>query len=150
MSGRASLRCIASAAGGLANRLGQPSHLVSATGHAAAVYCVAFRPTDGLQLASGSVDKTVRLWNVADAKEIKVLSGHPDDVYGVAWSPDGKRLASIGYGGNLIVWDVEAGKPVFQQKVGNNTPCYGVAWSPSGKQIGVAASDNKAYIFNVP
>jgi WD40 repeat protein len=119
-------------------------------GHASAIYCVAFRPGEGDLLASGSVDKTVRIWNVADAKEMKVLSGHPDDVYGVAWSPDGKRLASIGYGGNLIVWDVEGGKPAFQQKVGNNTPCYGIAWSPDGKQIGVAASDNKAYIFNLP
>ena len=124
--------------------------LRKATGHASAVYCVAFKPGDGAQLASGSVDKTVRIWNVADAKEVKVLSGHPDDVYGVVWSPDGKRLASIGYGGNLFVWDVEGGKPSFQQKVGANTPSYGVAWSPSGKQIGVAASDNKSDIFNVP
>ena len=27
---------------------------------------------------------------------------------------------------------------------------YGVAWSPDGKQLAVAASDNKAYLFNVP
>ena len=78
------------------------------------------------------------------------LDGHPDDVYSVAFSPDGKRLASIGYGGNLYVWDVDAAKPLFHQKVAPGTMAYGIAWSPDGKQLAVAASDNKGYILNVP
>ena len=95
----------------------------------------------------GSVDKTIRIWNVADGKEVNKLDGHPDDVYSVAFSPDGKRLASIGYGGNLFVWDVDAAKAIFQQKVAPNTLAYGVAWSPDGKQLAVAASDNKGCFF---
>ena len=81
---------------------------------------------------------------------MRKLDGHPDDVYSVAFSPDGKRLASIGYGGNLYVWDVEAGKPLFHQKIAPGTLAYGVAWSPDGKQLAVAASDNKGYLLELP
>ena len=69
------------------------------------------------ELASGSVDKTIRIWNVADGKELHKLDGHPDDIYAVAFSPDGKRLASVGYGGNIYVWDVAGAKPLFHQHV---------------------------------
>jgi WD40 repeat protein len=96
------------------------------------------------------VDKSIRIWNVADGKPVKKLDGHPDDVYSVAWNPDGTRLASIGYGGNLYVWDAETGKPLFHQKIAPRTLSYGVAWSPDGKQLAIAASDNKGYIFEVP
>ena len=84
------------------------------------------------------------------ARRCSKLDGHPDDVYSVAFSPDGKRLASIGYGGNLFVWDADGGKPLFHQKIAPGTMTYGVAWSPDGKQLAVAASDNKGYIFQVP
>ncbi len=78
------------------------------------------------------------------------LDGHPDDVYSLTFSPDGKRLASIGYGGNLFVWDVDAAKAIFNQKVAPNTMAYGISWSPDGKQLAIAGSDNKGYLFNIP
>ena len=80
---------------------------------------------------------------------MKKLDGHPDDVYSVAWSPDGKRLASIGYGGNLYVWDAEAGKPLFHQKI---APAPGL-WRrlESRRQADRGGgSDNKGYILEVP
>jgi WD40 repeat protein len=96
------------------------------------------------------VDKTVRIWNVADGKELHKLDGHPYDVYAVAFSPDGKRLASLDYGGTLFLWDAAAGKPLWNQKAAPGVLTYGLAWSPDGKQIAVAGSDNKGYIFQVP
>jgi len=120
-------------------------------GHGAPIYSLSFHP-DGTRPASGSVDKTVRIWNVADGKELHKLDGHPDDVYAVAFSPDGKRLASVGCGGNLFVWDAAAAKPLWNQKVAPGVMTYGLAWSPDGKQIAVArsGSDNKGYIFQMP
>ena len=118
-------------------------------GDIAPIYCLSFHP-DGTKLASGSVDKTIRIWKVADGKELNKLDGHPDDVYSVAFSPDRKRLASVGYAGNLFVWDVAGAKPLWHQKVAPGTMAYGVAWSPDGKQLAVAGSDNKAYLFQMP
>src|SRR2546421_12701 len=78
-------------------------------GHTALVYSVAFSP-DGQLLGSGSADKTVRLWNPADGKEVKNLGTHGNSVYSVAFSPDGKWLASAGADGVIKLWDLAAQK----------------------------------------
>ncbi|MCP6726028.1 hypothetical protein NL526_28630, partial [Klebsiella pneumoniae] len=59
-------------------------------------------------------------------------------------------LASVGYAGNLFVWDLAGAKPLWHQKVAPGTMAYGVAWSPDGKHLAIAASDNTAYLFHVP
>ena len=45
-------------------------------------------------LASGSSDRTVRLWDAQTGKHKATLTGHPGTVYSVAFSPDGTTLAS--------------------------------------------------------
>src|SRR5262249_27994096 len=63
--------------------------------HLQAVSSVAFSP-DGKLLATGSLDKTVKLWNAASGKEIGVLrTSVPFPVTHVEFSPDGKMLAAI-------------------------------------------------------
>ncbi len=58
-------------------------------GHTSWVYSVAFSP-DSKYLASGSADKTVRLWSVESQKEVYTLQGHSSPVRSFAFSPDGK------------------------------------------------------------
>ena len=58
-----------------------------------AVYSVAISP-DGKWLASGSDDKTVRVWDAATGQELRRLEGHGGRVWSVSFSPDGKWLAS--------------------------------------------------------
>ena len=66
------------------------------TGHGEWVGSVAFS-TNGSLLASGSGDKSIRLWNPATGEHIRTLEGHTDAVRWVAFSADGSLLASRSY-----------------------------------------------------
>jgi WD40 repeat protein len=68
------------------------------------VFSVAYSP-DGKSLASGSQDKSVRVWDVASGREVLRLDGHSDMVARVAFSPDGKNLASGSTDKTVRLWD---------------------------------------------
>ncbi len=78
-------------------------------GHTDAINSVAFRP-DGKILASGSDDRSIRLWDVATGTIVRPLMGHTDKVCSVAFSPDGKTLASGSSDGTIKLWELSAFK----------------------------------------
>lgn len=80
-------------------------------GHTNAVLGLAYSP-DGKTLVSASSDATVRLWDSATGRARMVLRGHAAP-WDVAFSPDGKRIASGGkVTGEVILWDAATGKPI--------------------------------------
>ena len=88
-----------------------PKERATLKGHKRAVYSICFSP-DGKILASGSWDKTIKLWDVVTGKNTATLSGHTERVEAIAFSPDGKILASMGLDWILRLWEVPSGKAI--------------------------------------
>ncbi|NUQ25376.1 MAG: hypothetical protein HUU34_15625 [Saprospiraceae bacterium] len=71
---------------------------------------IALHPS-GRWLATGSRDKTVKIWDAQSFELIKVLEtirdrGHVNSVNKVWWRPDGKQLVSAGDDRSMIIWEV--------------------------------------------
>lgn len=78
-------------------------------GHALAVRCVTFSP-DGKLLASGSEDKTIKIWEFNSGRELKTLIGHHNYVYQVLFTSDGKQLVSASRDRHIYFWDISSGE----------------------------------------
>ena len=109
------------------------------SGHAFAVYSVAFSP-DGQTIASGNSDGTVRLWDAHTGEYKQSLTGHTSLVYSVAFSPDGQTIASASYDYTVRLWDAHTGEHK-QSLTGHTSLVFSVAFSPNGQTIASASKD---------
>ncbi|MFJ8078164.1 WD40 repeat domain-containing protein [Streptomyces sp. NPDC096176] len=62
---------------------------------------------DGRHIATGSDDRTVRVWSAATFEEVGVVGVHQDKVTSVAWSRDSARLLTASFDGTARVWAAE-------------------------------------------
>ena len=79
--------------------------------------------------------------------ELRFQLGHSDSVYSVAWSPDGKYIASGSNDNTVKIWDVASGKEI-RTLFGHSSYVKSVAWSPDGKHIASGSYDHTAKIWD--
>ncbi|MEH1886537.1 WD40 repeat domain-containing protein, partial [Nostoc sp.] len=116
-------------------------------GHSSKVNSVIFSP-DGKILASGSLDKTIKLWDISTGKAIKTLTGHSRWVWGVVFSPDGKTLASGSNDNTIKLWDVSTGKAI-KTLTGHSRSVNSVVFSPDGKTLASGSDDKTIKLWDV-
>lgn len=114
-------------------------------GHKDQVFGIAFSP-DGKVVVTGSLDRTIKLWDAGTGKEIKTLAGHNDQVLAVAVSPNGQLLASGSSDRTVKLWSMPSDDPthVFAHADEVNA----LALSPDGKLLAGAAKDGTITLWN--
>jgi hypothetical protein len=75
------------------------------------------------------------------------LKGHNREVESVAWSPDGKRLATGSWDQTAKVWDAATGEELLSLK-GHTNAVLSVAWSPDGKRLATGSKDQTAKVWD--
>ncbi len=116
-------------------------------GHGNVVHRVTVSP-DGRTLASGSHDRTIRLWDARTSAPLGVLSGHADQIRALSFSPDGRALASASYDGTVRLWDVtsRAALAVIHQ---GEAQMEAVDFSPDGRTLAFAGHDRVIRLWDL-
>jgi WD40 repeat protein len=122
-----------------------PKPRVSLGGHGCGIAAVAFSP-DGMTLASGGFDRSVKLWNVATGQEWAALAEHEGWVAAVAFSPDGKTLATGSHDHSVKLWDAVTGYELTTLR-GHTGNVYSVAFSPDGAMLASGSLDGSVRIW---
>jgi len=116
-------------------------------GHSELVWTVAFHPFYPI-IASGSDDKTIRIWDATTRQCLQVLEDHQEWVLSVAFSGDGEVLASGSKDCTIKLWDIEAEKCLATFN-GHKDAVWSVACSQDGKVMASAGFELEVKLWDI-
>lgn len=129
-------------------------------GHLLGTLSVAIAPS-GQTIASGGCNSNIKVWNTNTGKELLNLNGFDEDlvgltrsflddnyVYSLAFSPDGRTLASGGYKQPINLWNLNSGE-IKSNLTAHTDYVYTVAFSPDGKYLASGGSDRTIRIWDL-
>jgi len=87
-----------------------------------------------------------KIWDGESGKELRTLRGHSGSVNSVAFSPDGKRMATASDDQTAKVWDAESGKELLTLR-GHSGHVKAVIFSPDGKRLATASEDGTVQVY---
>jgi WD40 repeat protein len=132
--------------------VGTGQKICTITQHSGGVSSIAFSP-DGRTLAFDKSD-TIKLWNVSTGQEISHLKGHSTQgvyielIFSLAFSPDGKILASGSQDCTIKLWEVSSEREISTLK-GHRKYINSVAFSPDGKILASGSKDKTIKLWEV-
>ena len=98
-------------------------------------------------LLNSRLDNTVQIWYALTGSNLLIYRDHFYFVTAVAWSPDGKKIASASADTNVQVWNVATGTNILTYR-GHSTKVNAVAWSPDGTRIASASDDRTVQVWD--
>ncbi|KAG7253012.1 hypothetical protein CRUP_013976, partial [Coryphaenoides rupestris] len=96
---------------------------------------------------NASFDSTVRLWDVERGVCIHTLTKHQEPVYSVAFSPDGKHLASGSFDKSVHIWNTMTGALMHSYR--GTGGIFEVCWNSTGDKVGASASDGSVCVLDL-
>ncbi|XP_043312091.1 coronin-7 isoform X1 [Cervus canadensis] len=115
------------------------------TGHTEKIYSLRFHPLAADVLASSSYDLTVRIWDLKVGAERLRLQGHRDQIFGLAWSPDGQQLATVCKDGRLRIYEPRGSSEPLQEGPGpEGARGARVVWVCDGHYLLVSGFDSRS------
>jgi WD40 repeat protein/ABC-type dipeptide/oligopeptide/nickel transport system ATPase subunit len=136
---------VAETAGALVEGMGGQHELKVLQAHQDYVLSVAFAP-GGNQVASGSADRTVRVWNLGSEAEPQVLK-HNGWVNAVAYSPSGDRIVSASADKTVRLWDPARNKEILIL-MGHEDDVLSAAFSPDGRRVVSGSKDKTVRVWD--
>jgi WD40 repeat protein/GTPase SAR1 family protein len=115
-------------------------------GHQNRILAIAFSP-DGHTLASGSLDRTIKLWNPETYQCRLTLQGHQSWIWDIAFHPNSKTLASASYDRTVKLWDLKTGHCTHTLE-GHLGSALSVAFSPDGQWLASGGYEQMLKLWN--